>query len=216
MSVPGASLDGSDRIGAEGGTSYRLFIALDIDQAAKDHVHRVQQALHRLLGTCAVTWEPPDNFHVSLRFLGDTPRRRVGKVLDMMGGVAAAHWPVELRTSGLGVFHQSDRPRVPHLQVGPRTVRFLALQAVLESAVQSLGSWPPAEFPFTPHVTIGRVSRGLNPKAFTTLGHTLHTVALDARIGPSWRVDRIGLYVSELGNDGVVYRCLGEATLGRW
>ena len=111
------------------------------------------------------------------------------------------------------MFFQDGRPRVLHLKVGPKMMPFLGMQDALEAAVQGLGFWPPADFPFTPHVTIGRVRRDLEPADHLEVEHSLRTLAVDARMGPSWTVDRVGLYVSELVNERPVYRRLGEAAL---
>ena len=191
----------------------RLFIALAIDPAGKDHIRQVQRDLEKLLGGYVVIWEPLDNLHLSLRFLGDTPRRWLDPTLETLRGVAAAYSPFPLQTGRIGAFSQDGRPRVLHLRAGPETVRFLAMQEAVESAVQSLGLWPPSDYPFTPHVTIGRVSIGLKPSAYGNLEHTLNNLALDARIGPFWQVDSIGLYQSEFVDGEPTYRCLGEAPL---
>ena len=90
---------------------------------------------------------------------------------------------------------------------------FLAMQDALESSVRGLGFWPPADFPFTPHVTIGRVRRDLEPAARSEVEHSLATLAVDARMGRSWTVTRVGLYVSEFVNERPAYRRLGEAAL---
>ena len=213
MSTPGAEAVNSDGSEVQGESPYRLFVALAIAEAAKEHIRQVQRDVGRLLGNNFIVWEPWENFHISLRFLGDTPYRRVSETVQMIGAVASDHAPFVLQTGGLGVFSQAGRPRVLHLKAGPETARFLAMQDALESSVRGLGFWPPADFPFTPHVTIGRVRRDLEPAARSEVEHSLATLAVDARLGPSWPVDRVGLYVSELVNERPVYRRLGVAAL---
>ena len=197
----------------DNGSPLRLFIALAIGPVAKEHIRQVQRDLERFIGGYVVAWEPPDNLHLSLRFLGDTPREWLDPTLETLRGVAAAHSPFVLGTWGVGVFSQDGRPRVLHLRAGPDTVRFMAMQESVESAVQALGLWPPANFPFNPHVTIGRVSRGLEPPAYANLEQTLDGMALDARPSRLWPVDRIGLYQSVYVDGEPTYRCLGEAPL---
>ena len=193
----------------------RLFIALAIGPVAKEHIRQVQRDLERFIGGYVVAWEPPDNLHLSLRFLGDTPREWLDPTLETLRGVAAAHSPFVLGTGGIGkVFSQGGRPRVLHLRAGPKTLRLMAMQESVESAVQALGLWPPAGFPFNPHVTIGRVSRGLEPPAYDNLEQTLATAWPSMRgLAACWPVDRIGLYQSEYVDGEPTYRCLGEAPL---
>ena len=212
MSTPRAEAGNPGGSEGQGESPCRLFVALAIAEAAKDHIRQVQRDVGRLLGDHVVVSEPQENFHISLRFLGDTPTRRVSETVRMMDAVASDHSPSILQTGGLGVFSQAGRPRVLYLRVGPKTVRFLAMQDALESAVRLLG-WPPADLPFTPHVTIARVRRDLEPAAQSEVEHYLNTLAMDARPGPCWSVDRVGLYVSEFVNKRPVYRCLGGAEL---
>ena len=213
MSTPGAGAVNPDGGGVQGESLYRLFVALAVAEAAKEHISQVQRDVGRLLGNHFIVWEPRENFHISLRFLGDTPARCVSETVQMIGAVASDHATFVLHTGGLGVFSQGGRPRVLHLKAGPETVRFLAMQDALESAVRGLGFWPPADFPFTPHVTIGRVRRDLEPADHLKVEHSLSTLTVDARMGPSWTVTRVGLYVSEVVNERPAYRRLGEAAL---
>ena len=213
LSTPGAGAGNPDGGEAQGESPYRLFVALAVAEPAKEHISYVQRDVGRLLGSPFVMWEPPENFHISLRFLGDTPGRRVSETIRMIRTVASDHAPFYLQTGGLGVFTQDSRPRVLHLKAGPKISPFLGIQEALESAVQGLGFWLPADFPFTPHVTIGRIRRDQEPADHLEVDHSLATLAVDARMGPSWTVTRVGLYVSEFVNERPVYRRLGEAAL---
>ena len=213
MSTSGAAAVNPDGSEVQGESPYRLFVALAVAEPAKEHISLVQRDVGRLLGNHCVVWEPRENFHVSLRFLGDTPGRRVSETVRMIRAVASDHAPFNLLTAGLRVFSQAGRPRVLRLKVGPKMFSFLETQEALEAAVQGLGFWPPADFPFTPHVTIGRVRRDLEPADHLEVEHSLATLAVDARMGPSWTVTRVGLYVSEFVNERPVYRRLGDAAL---
>ena len=127
MSTPRAEAGNPDGSEGQGESPCRLFVALAIAEAAKDHIRQVQRDVRRLLGDHVVVLEPQENFHIWRRFLGDTPAKRVSEMIRMIGAVASDHAPFVLRTGGLGVFSQAGRPRVLYLRVGPKTVRFLAM-----------------------------------------------------------------------------------------
>ena len=93
MSTPGAEAGNPDGSEVQGESPYRLFVALAVAEAAKEHISYVQRDVGRLLGNHVVVWEPRENFRISLRFLGDTPGRRVSEAVQMIGAVASDHAP---------------------------------------------------------------------------------------------------------------------------
>ena len=49
----------------------RLFVAIAIPEPVRDEIFRVQRDLQPLLPRDAVRWTRPDQFHLTLRFLGN-------------------------------------------------------------------------------------------------------------------------------------------------
>lgn len=50
--------------------SLRLFVALSLPEAISGRLHLLQDDLHEAKG---VRWRPPETFHITLGFFGDTP-----------------------------------------------------------------------------------------------------------------------------------------------
>ncbi len=119
-----------------------------------DEVERQKKALAARPGL-KVTWVPPANLHLTLRFLGSIDEVLVDGIVSRLKKLAPRHAPFEARARGLGAFPDLEAPKV--LWVGVDGSDPLAkLQRELESAMVDLGL-EKEERPFHPHVTIGRV-----------------------------------------------------------
>ena len=131
----------------------RLFTALEVPA-------QVGFALSMLRGGLSgARWIDPENYHITLRFIGDVDRHVAGSVFDTLEDVRSG--PVEVELTALDAFG-GDRPR--SLFAAVRANRDLAaLQAEQESMMRRLGL--PAETRrFTPHVTLARL-KGTSPLA---------------------------------------------------
>lgn len=145
-------------------------------------------------GLSAVRWVEPENYHVTLRFIGDIDNPAANDVAEALGAVRRPAFLT--RIEGLGAFGG----RKPHavyaaLQPAPELV---ALQADNERAVQRAGL-PPEGRKFMPHVTLGRV-KGAPASAVATY--------LEARGGvvtAPFEVARFVLFSARPGQGGGPY-----------
>ncbi|MEM6383278.1 MAG: RNA 2',3'-cyclic phosphodiesterase [Pseudomonadota bacterium] len=131
----------------------RLFTGLEVPRQVRDHLALLQSGLP------GARWIDPDNFHVTLRFIGDVDGSMAREVVCALDQVERA--PMTLTIEGLGAFGGNK----PHsLQARVRiTPDLLALQAEQERMMQRLGL-PAERRSYTPHVTLARC-RGLQPGA---------------------------------------------------
>ncbi len=65
----------------------RLFIAIPMPAALRDYMERVQSALCAVDEQRSVKWTRPEQFHVTLKFLGETPQSQVPPLTDALRGV---------------------------------------------------------------------------------------------------------------------------------
>ncbi len=124
----------------------RLFTALEFPAAL-----RAELALLRG-GVAGANWVEPDDYHLTLRFIGDVDRRMANDIAEALQEIRAAPLTVEL--TELAVFG-ADRPRalVARVKAEPALVD---LQADHEMLMRRLGL--PAETrKFTPHVTLAHL-----------------------------------------------------------
>ena len=104
-------------------------------------------------GMPGARWISPENYHLTLRFIGDIDARAADEV-------DAAIWEAKLREP-VGVTFESldsfggDRPHAVIAKAQP-TRELLELQSEIERAVRRAGI-PPDKRKFVPHVTLARL-----------------------------------------------------------
>ena len=124
----------------------RLFTALEIPQSAALSLSLLRG------GVPGARWIDRENFHITLRFIGDVDHRTADEVVDALDRVRKPQFTLTL--SGTGFFGNKK----PHsiwagLQPSPELA---ALQADLERVCQRLGL-PAEPRKFTPPVTLARL-----------------------------------------------------------
>ncbi len=124
----------------------RLFTALEIPAGIAFSLSLLRGGLH------GARWIDPENFHITLRFIGDIDEPTADQVAQSLAGVRRPSF--ELQMEGLGAFGS----RKPHaLFAGVKNVPALKeLQAEQERIVQRIGLEPERR-KFTPHVTLARL-----------------------------------------------------------
>jgi len=126
----------------------RLFVAIDIPHAIKVDLGKLTPEIPE------ARWVPPEQNHLTLRFLGEVPLPALAALKKVLSGLSFPAFPLELR--GVGHFPPGRRPpRVLWVGIGenPHLVR---LQQAVELAVQEVGIVP-EERPFSPHLTLARL-----------------------------------------------------------
>jgi len=124
----------------------RLFTALEIPA-------EVGQSLAMLRGGLpGARWVDPENYHLTLRFIGDIDAGLAREIAFMLGNVR--RWSFELRFEGLHSFG-GRKPRAVVATVSP-TPQLFELQAEHERLMQRVGLEPEGR-KYTPHVTLARL-----------------------------------------------------------
>lgn len=126
--------------------SVRLFTALTVPGDL-----RAQLAALPRKGLDA-NWTHPDDFHITIRFLGDVAEDRLPDIADALSRVRRNAFTVEVR--GLGVF-ENKKQAILHAAVGS-TKKLEALCADTGDALTPLG-FDFGTRAFVPHVTLARV-----------------------------------------------------------
>jgi RNA 2',3'-cyclic 3'-phosphodiesterase len=125
----------------------RLFPGLEIP-----HDVRFQLSLKRG-GLPGARWIDPENYHITLRYIGDVDHQTAREVTSVLERFTTND-PFPLKLTHLGVFG-GNKPRT--LYAGIEVTEPLSrLQAAQERALQRIGL-PPDSRKFTPHVTLARL-----------------------------------------------------------
>ena len=185
----------------------RTFIAVETPPEVRAAAAGLTDRLRRGWRASEVRWVPPENLHLTLRFLGETEESGVAPLTAALDGVTAGTPPCQLTLGPLGAFPDVRRPRVLWLGLkGAGTAALRSLQRRIEERVTGLG-WEREGRPFSPHLTLGRVRPGR--AADPGEGWTRAAVPELA-----FRVEEVVLMRSDLRPDGARYSVLHRAPLG--
>jgi 2'-5' RNA ligase len=109
-------------------------------------------------GLSNARWIDPENYHITLRFIGDVDGRTAGEVIDALDRLANSQ-AFSIKLNHLGTFG-GDKPRALFAGVEVNST-LTQLQAAQERVLQRLGLDPESR-KFTPHVTLARL-KGTSP-----------------------------------------------------
>ena len=175
----------------------RLFVALDLPSAIRTRLSWMAGGLP------GARWVPPENYHVTLRFIGEVPRYRAEEVDHALAGLRAPGFNMQL--AGVGTFAKSGR--VNALWVGlQRSPQLDFLQAKIERALQGAGLEPERRR-FQPHVTLARLD-GV-PEAKVAAWVQSHNLFRSDQVP----VEHFTLFSSRLGKEQAVYEAEAEYRL---
>lgn len=116
------------------GTTRRMFVAVCVPPLPRLH-HLADELLG--LGS-ALRVVPSKNWHLTLKFLGETTTEQAGQVVELLQRIAVGMPPVNLHIVGTGVFPDLRRPKVVWAGVEPRNA-LDRLVAELETGCEALG-----------------------------------------------------------------------------
>lgn len=157
-----------------------------------------------------VKWVEPDNLHWTLHFLGDLSDQEMAEVCLRTTRVVARHAAFSLSAHGVGAFPSIQRPRTLWLGAGEGADELVALHKSLEQMLTPMG-FRPENRPYTPHLTLGRISGAAGGRGGALLSEQLAKMAdLD---GGAMNVDEVIVYASEPSRDGPHYTVLASAPL---
>jgi 2'-5' RNA ligase len=124
----------------------RLFTGIEIPV-------QIAQGLSMLRGGLpGARWIDPENYHLTLRFIGDVEGHVGRDVMHMLGGVRRTSFQIVLdRLDQFG----GKKPRAVFAGATP-TPPLLELQAEHERILQRIGL-PPEQRKYAPHVTLARL-----------------------------------------------------------
>lgn len=185
----------------------RSFVAILLDEAVRTAVASEVETLKPLAR--AVAWVPPQNLHLTFKFLGELAPEVLEAVEERLVEAVSGTEPFILTFHGLGAFPGLARPRVIWVGVAQGARECQALQAQVEAALASRG-FPKEARPYTPHLTIGRVRE---PRGLTALQQAITRDGQKEFGGQS--VTSIALMRSDLHPSGARYTELSTVSFSR-
>jgi len=189
----------------------RSFVAIELSEEAKEGLARLRRELerdeHRF-----VKWVDSGGIHLTLKFLGNIPSKRVAEITEALGKATQGISPFHLEISGIGAFPSVKQVRVLWVGVGGEVDKLSKLQQNVDSALAALG-FAKEERPFVPHLTLARIREGASPLERRSFGELVGSAIFEDKY--SIEVEAVRLMRSQLTPAGAVYTCLSVARLSR-
>lgn len=145
----------------------RIFIAIEFSQHIKNYLQQVQQQITSLSRTGNFT--RVENFHLTLKFIGEIQPYRVKDITNVMGQAIADFKPFKLYMGDLGYFQRRNK-KIIWMGVKGELEILQDLVAQLNKSLESLGIREDNRRYF-PHITLGREVSLLTP--FSELSNTI-------------------------------------------
>ena len=194
----------------------RLFVAIPMPEEIRAKVLLAQAELAKVTPNARIRWTPPEQFHLTLRFLGDVPAVRVDALTEALRRACSGFKSLRLRAAGIGFFPDSKFPRVVWIGLtstsgasAPQSDELAALQQAVQDACQEFTN-EPADKKFSGHITLGRI------KAINRHDAQALSKAADSTVGRSfgeWTAEDIELVRSELTESGARHQTLAKIPL---
>ncbi|WP_418790654.1 RNA 2',3'-cyclic phosphodiesterase [Phosphitispora sp. TUW77] len=183
---------------------YRCFIAIDLPGDLKKDLARVQAEMRSW--PVRVKWVEEQNFHLTLKFLGDIDRPFLKEISSSLEKVSLQHQKFSFSISGLGAYPSLSRPKVIWAGVRDNKKCLYRIWTDIESEMVKLGL-PAEKRKFSPHLTLGRVKELMPAPG---LDDILPGLPLGDREAV---VSEIKLMRSTLSRSGPEYFCISSFTL---
>jgi 2'-5' RNA ligase len=167
----------------------RLFVALDLP-------HDIRQRLAGLaVSLQGARWVPPENYHITLRFIGELPGHRAEEIDMALAALRSRSFSITM--AGVGTFEKAGRPTA--LWVGvERSTPLDHLRGKIETAVQRAGLASERRR-FAPHITLARLDNApIDKLTGWVQAHNLFR-------SETMAVNHFTLFSSRLGKEQSVY-----------
>jgi len=188
----------------------RLFLAIDLDDAARAAIAREQKRMAAAIdrGEKALAWVAVDRMHLTLVFLGEVPDAPAARLVEAMAA-PIARAPFAITFGGVDVF-PPERARKPPRILWIGLAEGAEQTAAVREAVAARATAAGATFDdraFHPHLTLARWRRSV--WSDRRRAAELARPGVIARIA----VDHVTLFQSRLSSAGPSYTALARANL---
>lgn len=185
--------------------SRRCFVGVPLPETYQEGLRKVAEKWQPRLAS-RINWTKPGNWHITLYFLGEVEQGDLDRARQTLAEIS--HSRFSLRGGGGGFFPpQKKPPRVIWVGLLQGSQECVELADKVVSGLQRAG-FPPRDKPYRPHLTLGRVKKGLRDDWNGLLKFLQDTS------WPEVEVDSFVLWESRLSPQGPSYHPLERYNLG--
>ena len=188
----------------------RTFIALTLPPHILHQIIRTTAGFHSQIKN-GVRWTPPENLHLTLRFLGESNPDRLVDLQEKLEQLRK-HPAFEITFKRYGVFPAWKSPSTIWLGV-EKNSDLENLAKTVETMAREVG-FRPEKKPFRPHITIARVKRNPSPFTVQQIKRTFKEQAGKPQI-LLFQACHVVLFQSILKPQGAQYKALQTLELSR-
>ena len=182
----------------------RLFIAVKI-VPNPEFLYQYEEIISTLKAN-KMNWIKPDNFHLTLKFLGKVGDDRVGEIVESLEKVRFD--PYRLTIENLGIFGSRYKPRVLWTKLNDNGETVELAEDIVER-MHKIGFLRDRQN-FVPHLTLARIKNIPDNKYFQNKLQSVKETFFQES-----EVEGFHLYQSILRPEGVEYRSLYYFPLGK-
>lgn len=132
----------------------RTFWAIRISREVEDLIRRIYSEIPELKR--GIRLVPPENVHITLKFLGDTDEQQVGSIIAAVKDQIINWHSFPVTVGGTGTFPNPRQPRIIFLDIKDGLEKLREISNIIENCMERFG-YKQEKRAFTPHLTIGRV-----------------------------------------------------------
>lgn len=198
-------MNGSSAPDSQPQSLVRAFIAVLISDDLKRRIALVQEEFKKVAPE--VKWVSEENFHITLKFLGDVEADRLAAIPAMLSDSLADVEEFDIGIGGVGAFPNHGRPRTVWVGVTDGRERLAEVAQQVEEQLAGLG-FHKEDRSFSAHLTIGRVKDGRGADALTSALQKADVGSMG-----TVRVKSVAVMKSELRREGPIYSVLSEIPL---
>lgn len=181
----------------------RIFIAAELSNVVQGKLDKAQN----MLRDCSldIKWVEQENFHITIKFLGDLNKTQIMEVKNQIETVANNSSPFEIIINGLGAFPDVKYPKVIWAGVEKNQEQLINVQQAVENRMVKLG-FEAEKHDYTPHITLGRVRK--KEKNYELISEKIKKFPFDIKAHQI--VDAITIMKSKLTPQGPIYSSVAE------
>jgi len=181
----------------------RVFLAISLGPAQRSELQQSLNGLKQTLSAPALRWIPEENWHITLKFLGNTDLQQIPMLTTALEDELQQHSTFQLKLTRFDWFPSATKPTI--LAAFPEPCESLNRLAMAVDIILTQYGFRPETRNFRPHLSLARTRKGQRPK-----GIELLPIAIDPII---MGVEKIDLLQSQPKKQTVCYSKLASFPL---
>ena len=183
------------------GYMFRAFLGIEVPDLIRKQIALEVERLKKDLQGKPITWVNTENFHLTLRFLGDILLQQKELLLSHLQKPVSDIKSFVLELSAIKILSSNKSAVAIVLQ--PCHVTDITVLALTIDRIAVDAGFVPESKPYCPHLTLGRIKKKTKVLSFNT----------KEILKLSFPVKHINFYQSNLTNEGAIYKVLDKISL---